>query len=208
MKTKIPSALVTAALPASCLLPGNAEAGIIVNIEEQGSDVVVSYSGSIDLTGANFYTTGGASSNTVNAGTGQGLFQNGAATRFSFVGRGGNPWSVAPSSFGTGGHFNADSVSIAAGNAWGFRPEGFHVEPTYVSGDPISGSITFENQTLASMGINEGTGIMNATFSSGDTLTVNAISAVSTSAIPEPSGVLGLAGLILGSGFLRRRKLA
>lgn len=44
-------------------------------------------------------------------------------------------------------------------------------------------------------------GIMNATFSSGDTLTVNGISAV-----PEPSsGLLVMAGLILGSAFLRRR---
>ncbi len=208
MKTKSTAILVTAALPASCLLPGNAEAGIIVNIEEQGSDVVASYSGSIDLTGIGFNIIGSGNVNRIGASAGQINFQNGATNKASLTDFSKNPWTVAPSAFGTGGLFNADTVSAAAGNAFGFQASGFFIESSYVSGDPISGSMTFENQTLASMGINEGTGIMNATFSSGDTLTVNAISAVSTSAIPEPSGVLGLAGLILGSGFLRRRKLA
>jgi len=118
------------------------------------------------------------------------------------------PWSVAPSAFGTGGAINADSLSIADGNAFGFQSSGFYIEPTYVSGTPISGSMTFNGQTLASMGINVGTGIMNATFSSGDTLTVNAIAIAiaGAAAVPEPSGILGLAGLFTVTALRRRRR--
>ncbi len=206
MKTKTTTTLVAAGLAALCQLPGNVNAGIIINIEEQGSDVVASYSGSIDLTGIGFNFLGAANTNRIVASGGQVNFQNGATNKASLTDFSKNPWTVAPSAFGTGGLFDADSVSAETGNAFGFQANGFFIESSYVSGTTISGSMTFENQTLASMGINEGTGIMNATFSSGDTLTVNAISAVSTSAIPEPSGLLGLAGLILGSGFLRRRR--
>jgi len=182
---------------------------MIVNIQEQGSDVVASYSGSIDLTGIGFNGLGSASVNQLWAADGQLVLQNGVATKASITAFGKNPWTVAPSAFGTGAVFSPDTVSAAAGNAFGFRTDGFFIEPSYVSGDPISGSMTFENQTLASLGINVGNGIMNATFSSGDTLTVNAISA---SAVPDQSSSLlalaGSIGLIFGSAFWRRRKLA
>lgn len=204
LQTKIITTLIAVTLAASCLLPGNADAAMIISIEEQGSDVVASYSGSIDLTGIGFNIIGSGNVNRIVASGGQVNFQNGATNKASLTDFSKNPWTVAPSAFGTGGLFNADTVSVAAGNAFGFQANGFFIESSYVSGTTISGSMTFENQTLASMGINEGTGIMNATFSSGDTLTVNAISAV-----PEPSSsLLGLAGLILGSAFRRRRKLA
>ena len=60
--------------------------------------------------------------------------------------------------------------------------------------------MTFENQTLASMGINVGDGIMNATFSSGDTLTVNAV--------PEPTSIAFMAtgGLAAGVVAVARRR--
>ena len=69
---------------------------------------------------------------------------------------------------------------------------------SYVSGSSLSGSLTFENTSLADMGITPGIGIMTATFGSGDTLTVNAV--------PEPSS-LALAGLgivVAGWGLARR----
>ncbi len=186
-------ALLILTFALASLLTRTAGAAIVVNIEQQGSDVVASYSGSIDLTGIGFNFLGSANTNRIAASGAQANFQNGAASKASLTDFGKNPWTVAPSAFGTGGVFNADSLSIADGNAFGFQSNGFFIEPTYVSGSTISGSMTFENQTLASMGINAGT--MNATFSSGDTLSVNAV--------PEPS----LAGLMLvAAGCLLARR--
>lgn len=188
------------------LRPGTADAGMIVNIEQQGSDVVASYSGSIDLTGIGFRTVPlSGPFNRIAASRGEVNFLNGAANRASLTSVGENPWTVAPSAFGTGNTFDADTVSVAAGNAFGFQASGFFIESSYVSGTTISGSMTFENQTLASMGINAGVGIVNATFSSGDTLTVN-------TAVPEPTSVAllftGVAGCVAAGGMRRRRRLS
>ena len=195
------------ALAAAAFLPGTATAALIVNIEEVGSDVVASYSGSIDLTGIGFNILGSANTNRIWATGGQANFQNGVAKKASLTDFGQNPWTVAPSAFGTGGAINADSLSIAGGNAFGFQSSGFFIESSYVSGTPLSGSMTFNGQTLASMGINVGTGIMNATFSSGDTLTVNAIAGAA--AVPEPGQVAASLLLLAGLGgyvALQRRK--
>lgn len=189
------------------LRPGTADAGMIVNIEQQGSDVVASYSGSIDLTGIGFQTiTLSSSVNRIAASQGEVSFLNGVANRASLTFQGKNPWTVAPSAFGTNNTvFFADTVSVAAGNAFGFNASGFYIESSYVSGTTISGSMTFENEILASMGINAGVGIMNATFSSGDTLTVN-------TAVPEPTSVAllftGVAGCVAAGGMRRRRRLS
>ena len=193
--------LILAITTALLLSTSPSEAAIIVNIEEQGSDVVVSYSGSIDLTGIGFNIIGAANSNRIEAIGGQINFLNGAANKASMTDFGKNPWTVAPSAFGTGGAFNADGVSIAAGNAFGFQPNAFFIESTYVSGETISGSMTFNGQTLASMGINAGTGIVNATFSSGDTLTVNATAA----AVPDSGSTIAyLVSCISVLSFVRR----
>jgi len=179
-------------------LAGTADAGIVVNIEEQGSDVVASYSGSIDITGIGFNNLATANTNRIAAFVGQVNFQNHAAKKASLTDFGKTPCTVAPSAFGTGSFsFDVDTVSVAAGNAFGFQANGFFIEPTYVSGSTISGSMTFENQTLASMGINVGVGIMNATFSSGNTLTVNAV--------PEPTSLALLFTGVAGWSWRRPR---
>jgi len=190
------------ALVCSSLLHAAAEAAITVDIEEVGSDVVVSYSGSIDTTGIGFNLVSPSSLRRIAAFGGNAMFagQDGARGA-SLTDFGQTPWTVAPTPFGSGGLFEADSYSIAAGDSFGFQSNGFFVEWGYTSGKPISGSMTFENQTLASMGINVGDGIMNATFSSGDTLTVNAV--------PEPTSIAFMATGSLAAGVVvvaRRRR--
>ena len=201
MKTTPP--LIALAFAAATLLPGTAKGAIVINIEQQGSDVVASYSGSIDLTGIGFNILGSANSNRMVASGPQISFQNGAANKGSLTVFGKNPWSVAPSAFGTGGSFDADSATIATGNAFGFQLQGFFIEPAYVSGSPISGSMTFENQTLASMGIDVGT--MNATFSSGDTMSV-VVSGSGPAPVPEPGTWAAAALLVGGAAFARWRR--
>ena len=59
--------------------------------------------------------------------------------------------------------------------------------------------MTFSNTSLGDMGIQLGTTV-NATFSSGSTLTLNAV--------PEPTTVsmLAVGGVAAGLGFVRRRR--
>jgi hypothetical protein len=60
-------------------------------------------------------------------------------------------------SYGTGGIAFADSSAggIAAFGVSGF--EALFIEDGYVSGSPISGSFTFDNETFASLGLTPGT---------------------------------------------------
>ena len=60
-------------------------------------------------------------------------------------------------SYGTGGIAFADSSvgGIAAFGVSGF--EALFIEDGYVSGSPISGSFTFDNETFASLGLTPGT---------------------------------------------------
>ena len=190
------------ALVCSSLLHAAAEAAITVDIEEVGSDVVVSYSGSIDTTGIGFNLVSPSSLRRIAAFGGNAMFAGPDGARgASLTDFGQTPWTVAPTPFGSGGVFEADSFSIADGDSFGFQGNGFFTRFGYTSGSPISGSITFNGQTLASMGIDVGAGIMNATFSSGDTLTVNAV--------PEPTSIAFMATGSLAAGVVavaRRRR--
>ena len=194
------------ALAAAAFLPGNASAAIIVNIQEVRSDVVVSYSGSIDTTGIGFNLVSPSSLRRIAASGGNAMFAGPDGARgASLTDFGKTPWTVAPTPFGSGGLFEADSFSIADGDSFGFQGNGFFTRFGYTSGTPISGSMTFENETLASMGINVGDGIMNATFSSGDTLTVNATGG-SPAPVPEPGTWAAAALLASGAAFARWRR--
>jgi hypothetical protein len=197
---------ILALAAAAAFLPGTATAALIVNIEEVGSNVVASYSGSIDTTGMGFNLLATSTTRRITASGGNMYFagpdgmRGGVLTDF-----GQTPWTVAPTPFGSGGLFNADSFSIADGDSFGFQTTGFFVRFGYTSGTPISGSMTFENETLASMGINVGDGIMNATFSSGDTLTVNATGG-DPAPVPEPGTWAAAALLASGAAFARWRR--
>ena len=194
MKTKSTAILVTAALPASCLLPGNAEAGIIVNIEQQGSDVVIDYSGSWDVWSR---TDFGSSISDLTVYS-KGFFNLPAGSNYDFIGPG--QGLTKDSGLWTTVNTQPDSTAgdiLAWNHSYTYAPLG------YTAGNPIVGSMTFNNTDLATMGFTPG----DSGSWSGGAGTVN-YSVSGAAAIPEPSGVLGLAGLILGSGFLRRRKLA
>ena len=110
---------------------------------------------------------------------------------------------TGPSSFGTGGlsysssltgdSFGLDFITLPALGTLMWLPLG------YVSDTPLSGTMTFENQSFATLGITEGS--YTWSWSSGqnvDSQTLNVI--------PEPSSALFL-GLAMLSIVVQRRRI-
>jgi hypothetical protein len=121
-----------------------------MTLEQVGSNVVATGSGAINLTGLSFpfltMTPSGIQANIgyINTGTPD-FFQQDAYSGFT-----------GPTSFGSGGFFSADAISgdiVGIDGLAGliFVPEG------YVSGAALSDSITFNNATLANLGVTPGT---------------------------------------------------
>jgi hypothetical protein len=159
-------------------------------VSQVGANVVATGSGTIDLTGLTYYDTF-----YTNAGTFPGIaliYVGPSGTLDSYGGASG------PTSFGSGGD---TGLSSGTGDIFGVQGNGqsigsyIDVPTGYVSGSPLSGSMTFDESTIASLGLTPGT--YTYTWGSGadaDSLTVNIAS------VPEPSslimaGAAALAGL-------------
>ena len=176
--------------------PSLSYAEITLTVQQQGSDVVIDYSGSWD----NWVGM------TIGSGITTRVYPHGLANMrggsYDYNTSGDSGMSL-DSGIWAGVLTSADSTTgdiIAWSQSLTFAPLG------YTAGDPIAGSMTFNNTDLATMGFTAGD---SGSWSGGAgtvNFTVSAGSAVS--AVPEPSSSLGLAGLILGSACWRRRKRA
>ena len=169
-----------------------ANATVTFNISQSGSNVVATASGSLNLTGLTDYesSTGGKA-------------QMDPSLAFAEVGGGIEEidgyigLSSYPASFGPGGYLpsssgSGDPFAVYGAYAMVWLPAG------YVSGNPISGTATWLNQSIASLGLTPGT----YTFAApNDSVVVNI-----EGAVPEPAT---WAMLLIGFGaiglVLRRR---
>ena len=200
--------LVSCVIPCLALcLNQNATAEVVVNISQVGSDVVATGSGSFDtadlindLTIPNvpaFVQSGYA---TLDIGSTETVLRYDDFSSFIPVG---------PTDFGT--NLAVINASSGTGDNFGFgefvqNPSpypGLIVVPTgYVSGSSLSGTATWDDQTLSSLGIVPGT--YTWTWGSGptaDSFTINA----TDSAAPEP-GAFGLSVVAAGPFILGWRK--
>ena len=156
---------------------GLANAALIFTVNEVGSDVVITGSGSFDLTGTSL-----AGSSTFNGG-----FMN-SSTALA-VGNPGsfdvyNGFTTNSGAFGTGSFFDGSGDS---GDLIGFdsiQQGGLVFLPTgYVSKNALSGSTTLVGHSFASLGLITGTYDYATT---DDTITVQV-------QVPEPTTLAGLA---------------
>jgi hypothetical protein len=180
----------------------SAHAGYVVDLTEQGSDVVATGSGAIDLTGLTFFESRQEAA--------------GLLPAINFVDTG--PVSIGvvhvysgitgPSNFGSGG-FTAPSSG--SGDRVGIGNDGkvLFVPLDYRSNFPLSDTATYDNQTFSSLAATPGT----YKWAWGDGANQNFTLVVGT-VVPEPSTwammVVGFAGLgFLGyQGTGRRRRTA
>jgi hypothetical protein len=149
-------ATVAVAIPAMLIGSGlsapPAQAGYVVTLTQQGSNVIATGSGTIDLTGLTFaLSTGVAAFMTPAIGniyTGPIIAT--AASRYIGL--------AGPTGFGSGGEHVAstgsgDIVGIDFLGELGSSPcECLVVPEFYMSGTPLSDTSTYDNQTFASLG--------------------------------------------------------
>jgi hypothetical protein len=160
-KRKLPLCLVLAVM---LLAATSAQATIMINASEVGSDVVLTLSGSVDLNSvpASYGSQGPNNSNLLIANTGQLFFGTPGANNGLF-------YSLqnffGPSNFGTGGPFIQTATNT--GSIFNFYASNavFLLDATYISGASLANTMTFPG-TFASLGMTPGT--YEWTWSNGD----------------------------------------
>ncbi len=157
-----------------------------VTLTQQGSNVVATGSGTLNLAGLNLsFSESGVSFVTANIGE----ISIGPTTL--------EPIDVyegftGPKNFGTGGILTASSGSGDAAGIGGFIGELF-VPHSYVSGTSLSDTATWDNQTFTTLGVTPG----NYTWTWGSGASADSFMVDIKSTVPEPSSFVLLA-LALG----------
>ncbi len=183
--------VVTAlALSAAAALP--AQATVLIQFSEVGPDVVATLDGSLDLSGMRLYTQLNANYG-VRPPSATAVFGGYLDLYTGFSG---------PSSWGNGGTLLAGSHSggsfAIVGAPMPFQPELIGVSRDYVFGTPLSGIMTFANQTIADMGLTRGRYVY--TLPSDQVV-------VQVGMVPEPATwAMMIAGFGLTGVMLRRRQ--
>jgi len=197
-------------------MASDAMAAVIVNITQSGSNVVATLSGSLSSLG----TPTGSSSNqgaggSVSVVPGNPSFEfpelnifdvstGSESHRYSLTYSGGL-WGASFSNTAASG-VNLTGVKLFAINK-GFN-KGLHLAKDYVFGTAISGTVTWNNKTLADLGItNLGTYVYTAgSGENTDTVTFNLSSGGGGGEVPEPTSmaIFGLGAL--GFAYRNRRK--
>lgn len=184
-----------------------AEAAIIINATETISTVVFSYTGSINtsdlgspVANVQFYSAVSAI-RPFSSAIGSGVDLTNPPTNSLTVSSVDSYYNVdisGPFSFGTG---NFAFTAFQSGDIFAFaQDQKFLGLPNeYVSGQAISGFVTFDISTFASLGVTPGTYVW--TLPNKETITLNA----GASAVPEPLTILGaVTATAFGAGFKRR----
>ena len=208
------TSIVSSVLAAAAFLAAasQAQAGYVVTMQQQGSDVVATGSGSLDLSGLSYDTTNTQMAAVVLAS--MAAIGIGPASTLSYDLY---PGSISgPSSFGSGSITFASSGSGDITGYFGaFGYTDIYVPAGYVSGSSLSGSSTWSGTTLADLGLTPGTYTWTwstvmlpvaPTAPGGGATDFFTLQIVAPTPEPSTFGLFALtaAGLTLG-GYLRRR---
>jgi hypothetical protein len=178
-----------------CVLPIHAD--VVVDIYQSGSNVVATYSGTIDLTGLTADGTDGITAPFIDAAQATEVFGPAVAGQAVYLG------ITGPTDFGDGAETEA---SLSTGGTFGFGglDQDLLLPAGYVSGSFISGTDTWDDTTLAALGLTTGT--YDYTWGTGvdGSITLN----IGTAPVPEPSslGLMSLVVLAMAFPLLRHRR--
>jgi hypothetical protein len=180
------------------------EAGIVLTATEVSGNVVLSGSGTADLTGLSLDVTADTVSFMLPSEASLDTGPTGAISTDQYKS------VTGPSDFGSGAFAFATSgtgdrfgVSFVGGVGVSFFV--LFVPHGYVSGSQLEGTSTFANQTFASLGMTPGTHVWSwDPAAHDDTFTLS----VRASAVPEPSSAVltAFGAVALLAGWSRRRK--
>src|SRR5215472_10676083 len=183
---------VTAAL--SSVRPAEA---YTVTLQQMGSNVVANGNGAINLTGLTFFSSGIDFTARIRAGVGVIITgpPGGSGDVDLYTG------FTGPTSFGSGFFFfpntgSGDIVGIDAQSFGGLLA----VPPGYLSGAALSDSMTFNNATLASLGVTPGTYVWTWGMGANQRFTLR------IGAVPDGGSTVSLLSFaLLGLATLRRK---
>ena len=186
---------LTALLAGAALGAGTpAEAAFTYSVTQSGPDVLVTGSGSANTTGLLPLFTAGCPTTGVHASTGYFGAGQGLCTAYGFI--------FGPATLGAG---PVTFGSFGGGDAFHLNTE-FHrlfLPVDYVSESLLSNSMTFANQTYATLGLSPG----DYTWNWGSGLNADeATLRVVPVAVPEPAAPALFATALLGMALLRRRQ--
>jgi PEP-CTERM motif len=190
---------VLGAVALAVLSVSTAQAEFIVNIVQDGANVVATGGGSLDL--ADLTADGGSNSLSARVQADMGIVALGFSASLE-----GYSGFTGPGSFGTGRNINAsgetgDRVTIQGTDGNFFSDNVLYVPNGYTSGGLLSDTATFDNTTIANLGLTPGT----YTWTWGSGTDADSF-VVQVAAVPEPSTwamvILGFFGL----GFMAYRR--
>jgi hypothetical protein len=165
--------------------PSRVAAGVVIDIEQTGGNVVANLSGTLDTSGLTFVggaTSGGDLINpdiaaiTIAAPGGTALDYYRGFTGPATWGSGSSALNTSTTTGNPLGIYGNTSIY---GNAALFLPRG------YISGATLSATATWDGQTFSTLGLNPGTYVY--TWGSGPTADSLTVDVVSSQAVPEPA---------------------
>ena len=181
-----------AALAAFTITAPQAHAGFIATVQQVGSDVVITGSGTLNTNALVLLSgTGTSTIPAINPSNGTLNLSGGLDQLFGTI--------VGPASFGSGGLLVASSFTGDAAGTNAFFGRSIIVPLGYVSGAALSDSDTFNSTTIAGLGITPGTYVW--TWGTGQ----NADFFEITTNAPEPASILLVGSAMLALLTLRRR---
>jgi hypothetical protein len=172
----------------------SAQAGYVVTLQQVGPDVVATGSGTIDLTGLTFIAS--VDNNNPGIDGPLGLIATGPFGAIVDVYQG----FTGPTSFGSGSPF---SPSTASGDFVEISGVGLQlfVPHNYVSGAALSDSMTFNNATLATLGVTPGTYVWTWGTRANQNFTLKILSATQVTNISARAFVQTGDNVLIG-GFM------
>jgi hypothetical protein len=199
-------ALGALAIGVSVVVAPRANAAFIATMEQVGSDVVITGSGSFDTSDLTSISPDTSSGSAFVVPSQNIFFLGGGGTNNSFTGL-----TSDHSTFGAGSPTNTSDASgavLGIAFADGLVPNSLYLPDGYVSGTSVSDLTTFDSTTLAALGVTPGTYTWTwGTGPDADSFTLN-IGAPDPTPTPEPASLvlLGTGLAALGLNRLRRRK--
>lgn len=193
---KLSKFLATAGLALAVALPATAEAAVVVNISQVGSNVSAVLNGSVNLTGlqagALYTDVQQIRATPFFFGTDNSIVQ-------AFTGFTGPASAGAGTSLTTASLFSGSTFALAGGFA--NLGAAIFLDPNYVSGSALASSLTYTGASFASLGLTEGQYIYT---SRNDSITFNVGAAAQ--AVPEPATWAMMLVGFGGIGFAMRRQ--
>lgn len=203
--------LVVACVAVLVATVGQVQAGVIITLTDNGSDITAAAEGQIDtsaitnvIAGLNFGSTGGLADFGAAVDSTQGLgMVGGIALMYNGVTFSGPSYPFIEDSV----DFHTDSGNqVGIGFSGSADTEGIILADGYVSGTPISSTGTWLNTEFSDLGVTDGDSF-TWTWDGGGTGKFLTVNVGNVAAVPEPSSLalFGIGACVAGAARRRRR---